>query len=164
MALLATAVIASGRVVTDLVPPRPGTVAQQHPPYVDGPAHCHIEVVETHECKGDDTKNLFVEGIMWDAAGNKIGAITRTMAGATTPLEWKSALEDTLVITPEHQGDYVQFNLGNSNPAWTNLETEEWSPVAYCYTDKWDRRCEKRTPIWVRFLPLLLSTLPASIL
>ncbi|KAH0538552.1 hypothetical protein GP486_008770, partial [Trichoglossum hirsutum] len=78
-----------------------------------------------------DTKDYNVDVGISDGAvkPNTIGQASETEAGATNPLSVKSKLEHPLVITPEHQGDYVQFTLGGLS--WKSSDKA-------CDTSKWD--------------------------
>ncbi|KAI4098029.1 MAG: hypothetical protein L6R37_006724 [Teloschistes peruensis] len=75
---------------------------------------CHVHVSEYEKC-GPDKSDLSTEVTIWDVGGNQIGFQSVTEAGATNPLPVKSKLEDPLVVTPEHKGNYVQFALGTEN-------------------------------------------------
>ncbi|KAL8910198.1 MAG: hypothetical protein Q9171_004496 [Xanthocarpia ochracea] len=95
---------------------------------------CHLHLDEYHTCD-DDERNLAAEVRIWDVGGNNIGFQPRAEAGATKPLSVKSKLEDVLIVTPQHQGDYVQFQLGKEAFDTTQQDEEEFY---WCSVGGWD--------------------------
>ena len=113
---------------------------------------CHVHVTETQNCAGD-ANNLAVELKIWDAAGNEIGHQDVKKAGATSPLPVNSKLENPLIITPEHQGDYVQFSLGSLQFSTKDADTTKDN---WCSTGGWDPR---EGPACGRFMTISVSIL-----
>ncbi|KAL8915696.1 MAG: hypothetical protein Q9172_006747 [Xanthocarpia lactea] len=85
---------------------------------------CHLHLDQYHTCN-NDKRDLAAEVRIWDVGGNKIGFQARAEAGATKPLSVKSKLENALIVTPQHQGDYVQFQLGTEAFDTTQQDEEE---------------------------------------
>ncbi|KAI9830702.1 MAG: hypothetical protein M1826_004531 [Phylliscum demangeonii] len=115
-------------------PPTPAPPIPAKPPYEVGPGKCRIHANEIQIC-GSATEDLSVEATVFDGAGNQIGYVRQTKAGATNPLSINSKLEDGLVIIPEHQGDYIQFYLGTQH--WRSTDTDKDAAV-YCNLGGWD--------------------------
>lgn len=113
----------------------PGTTSPPPAPY--NPGTCHIHVNEIWTCAGN-SDNLLVEITMWDNAGKQIGYVKPTEAGATTPLSMTSKLENSLVVIPEHQSDYIAFSLGAQ--AWPSSQDQKTNPQTYCNVGGWDPR------------------------
>ncbi|KAI9866718.1 MAG: hypothetical protein M1813_000660 [Trichoglossum hirsutum] len=107
-------------------------------PSPPSPQQYHMHVNEYWSCK-DDTKNLHVQLDMWDAAGNVVCHTDEAEAGATNPLHIPTSFQDhvQLVVTPEHQGDYIQFGLGSLG--WTSNDNDNTKPM-YCNNGGWDPR------------------------
>lgn len=97
---------------------------------------CHVHVSEYEKC-GPDKSDLSTEVTIWDVGGNQIGFQSVTEAGATNPLPVKSKLEDPLVVTPEHKGNYVQFALGTEN---FDSRQHDQTALSWCSTGGWDPR------------------------
>ncbi|KAK2781569.1 hypothetical protein FQN53_000510 [Emmonsiellopsis sp. PD_33] len=112
------------------------TLPPKKQPYASGQMHIHIW--EYWGCL-DDENNLSVKIQMWDGAGNQIGMMERTQAGATGPAHMRSKLENELIITPEWaKGGYIQFQLGDLQFN-TNDDRDENKPV-FCRVGGWDPR------------------------
>ena len=97
---------------------------------------CHVHVNQFHTC-GADTIDLLAEVDIWDAAGDKIGHQDTERAGAESPLPVKSKLEDPLIVTGEHDGDYVQFSLGVLQ---FSTKDDDHKKPNWCSTGGWDPR------------------------
>ena len=97
---------------------------------------CRVHINEFESC-GSDEHNLSTEVFIWDVGGNQIGYQSVTEAGAVKPLSVNSKLEASLVITPEHRGDYVQFSLGTEN---FDSKQQDQSALSWCSTGGWDPR------------------------
>ena len=97
---------------------------------------CHIHVNEIQNCAGDK-HNLATEVTIWDVGGNQIGYQSITEAGAIDPLSVNSKLEDPLIVTPEHKGDYVQFSLGTEQ---FDSRQQDQTALSWCSTGGWDPR------------------------
>ncbi|KAI4121297.1 MAG: hypothetical protein LQ338_006444 [Usnochroma carphineum] len=97
---------------------------------------CRVHVNEFEDCAADEY-NLATEVTIWDVGGNQIGYQSVKQAGATGPLSVKSKLEDPLIVTPEHQHDYVQFTLGTENFDSTQ---QDQTQLSWCSTGGWDPR------------------------
>ena len=116
------------------------TPAARPPPYTttggDGATigKCHIHVNEIQNCAGDK-HNLATEVTIWDVRGNQIGYQSIKEAGAEDPLSVNSKLEDPLIVTPEHKGDYVQFTLGTEQ---FDSRQEDQTALSWCKTGGWD--------------------------
>ena len=95
---------------------------------------CHIHVKEIQNCAGDK-HDLATEVTIWDVGGNQIGYRSITEAGAIDPLSVNSKLEDPLIVTPEHRGDYVQFGLGTEQ---FDSRQQDQTALAWCSTGGWD--------------------------
>ncbi|KAF2434813.1 hypothetical protein EJ08DRAFT_693309 [Tothia fuscella] len=108
-------------------PPKPPSPSQ---PYSSsgsqGPGQtnrCHIHVWEHQNCN-TDALNLKAKIQMWDAAGQQILAksdLKGINAGASGL--WTSKLEDVMILTGEHKGDYIQFALGSQS--WSSKDSDE---------------------------------------
>ena len=80
---------------------------------------------------------------MRDNAGNNIGSThidsTKNPIGdpinAKDPLSFASKLTNPLIVTGEHQNDYIQFSLGALS--WTSRDT---TGPAHCKNGGWDPR------------------------
>ncbi|KAI4197889.1 MAG: hypothetical protein LQ350_005648 [Teloschistes chrysophthalmus] len=137
----------SGAEIDKLPPPAPAPA-----PYVVTGGNgaqagkCHVHVSEYEKC-GPDTSDLSTEVTIYDVGGNKIGFQSVKVAGATDPLPVKSKLEDLLIVTPEHRGNYIQFTLGTEN---FNSRQSDQMALAWCNTGGWDPRegpsCGGRIP------------------
>lgn len=97
---------------------------------------CHVHVNEWQDCEGD-AHNLATEVTIWDVGGNQIGYHNTAEAGAIDPLSVNSKLETPLVLVPEHQGDYVQFNLGTEN--FDSTQNDQ-TALSWCNIGGWDPR------------------------
>lgn len=108
---------------------------------------CHIHVWEFWGC-GPDEHNLEAVLQLWDAAGAWIPVETaKVRIDAEYPGSWTSKLENAVVVTGEHRGDYVQFAVGGTK--WTSSDTDQ-TLDAWCSTGDWDPRggpvCPDGTP------------------
>ncbi|KAL8812727.1 MAG: hypothetical protein Q9223_002253 [Gallowayella weberi] len=97
---------------------------------------CHVHVNEYEKC-GSDKSDLSTEVTIYDVGGNKIGFQSVKEAGATDPLPVKSKLEDPLIVTPEHQHDYIQFALGTEK---FDSRQHDQTALSWCDTGGWDPR------------------------
>jgi hypothetical protein len=123
--------------VKDPAPPPP----PPKQPYASGDIHFHVN--EYWDCLPDEN-NLSVEIAMWDSTAptdsHQIGYMARTQAGATQSAQMGSKLEDQLIITPEHQGDYIQFQLGDLHFKSTDEQDTTQPKKAWCKIGGWDPR------------------------
>ena len=98
--------------------PPPTSPTSTPPAYVTGT--CSFHLTETQDCT-DDSENLFAIVNLKDGAGNDIGD---TNVDPTTdpigiginsgaPYSFDSKLPNPIVITGEHENDYVQFTYGS---------------------------------------------------
>lgn len=95
---------------------------------------CHVHVNEFQNCAGD-AHDLSTEVFIWDVGGNQIGYQSIKEAGAADPLSVTSKLEAPLVVTPEHRGNYVQFNLGTEQ---FDTRQADQTALSWCSTGGWD--------------------------
>ena len=95
---------------------------------------CHVHVNEFQSCEGD-AYNLDTEVTIWDVGGKQIGYQSSKEAGATDPLSVVSKLETPLVVIPEHQHDYIQFNLGTES---CDSRQQDQTVLSWCSTGGWD--------------------------
>ena len=105
------------------VPSPSSTPAPTPPPYAKGTCSFHVD--EYQNCL-DDSKNLFANITIFDNDKNVIGqtplnAVPGVPINAATPYSMDSKLADPLVVVGEHEGDYIQFTLGNQQ--WTSRTT-----------------------------------------
>ncbi|KAL8706771.1 MAG: hypothetical protein Q9201_000197 [Fulgogasparrea decipioides] len=120
----------------------PSPIAPAKAPYVTTggsgaqTGKCHLHVNEFENCRSDKY-DLSTEVTIWDVGGNQIGYQRAKQAGATDPLSVKSKLEDVLIVTPEHQKNYVQFTLGTEN--FDSKQQDQTQP-SWCSTGGWDPR------------------------
>lgn len=70
-----------------------------------------------------------------DAKGAEIGSSRRFDAGDPDRLEVRSKLEGILLITPEEQNDYIQFNLWDESWASNNVQNDM---RALCKVESWE--------------------------
>ena len=118
----------------------PGPTSPTAPPaYVKGT--CSFHLTETEDCERDNN-NLYGSVTMYDNAKNVIG---RTVQDDVHPFgyamddgksySFSSKLSDPLVITGEHENDYVQFTIGT-------LKWQSKTPNggASCKVGGWDPR------------------------
>ncbi|KAF8215574.1 hypothetical protein K438DRAFT_1798886 [Mycena galopus ATCC 62051] len=70
-----------------------------------------------------------VEITMWDNQNaHKIGYVARTNANDPNALDMVSKLDSVLVVTPEEEHDYIQFNLGAlSFTSTSNCKVGGWN-------------------------------------
>lgn len=98
---------------------------------------CHVHVWEHLLCDNDDDTNLGAVIQIWDAVGNQILAPTDqvTINAEDGGHAFTSPLQNTLVVTGEHKGDYVQFALGSES--WKSTDNDD-AAQAWCKQSKWD--------------------------
>ncbi|KAL8652672.1 MAG: hypothetical protein Q9210_002548 [Variospora velana] len=127
--------------------PQPTEVAPAPPPYNTGTCCFHLEETEI-PCLDDD-KNLLAYVKMVDDKKLPIGEtqVSNGEAGVHiddgNPYSFNSKLLNPLVITGEHQDDYVQFTIGGLS--W---QSKEPNGGASCTVGGWDPR---QGPICSRF-------------
>lgn len=99
---------------------------------------CHVHVWEHLLCDNDDSENLGAVIQIWDAVGNQILAPTDqyTINDKDGGHSFDSPLQYPLVVTGEHQGDYVQFTLGKES--WQSTMKNDGVQLYYCNQGKWD--------------------------
>lgn len=88
------------------------------PPYASGTCSFHLN--ETQDCDIDYSKNLYGNVVMMDNNKNIIGKTVNDIKHPIgyhmdndNPYSFTSVLPHPLVITGEHENDYVQFTYGN---------------------------------------------------
>lgn len=110
------------------------------PTYVSG--QCSFHLTETQTC-GPNSKNLFAIIHLKDGSGNDIGGTsvdpnTNPIGdgiNAGSSLSFSSKLPNPLVVTGEHQNDYIQFTYGGLS--W---QSKMPNGGAYCNNGGWDPR------------------------
>lgn len=102
---------------------------------------CKIHIDEYEIC-GDESSDLFANVSMVNGDGDVIG---ETVINTTYPLgmpinagdtySFQPLLSEAIMITGEHEGDYIQFTQGDMS--WTSRTT---TGVATCTNGGWDPR------------------------
>ena len=111
-------------------PPPPG------PAYATGKCSLHLSQTRSDPAGGAPygdasmAPNFFVTIDVFDNNKAKIGHHDEVAAGAGRSLSLDSKLADPMVITPENQGDYIQFTLGAQS--WAS------SDAGMCTVGSWD--------------------------
>ncbi|KAF2501532.1 SGNH hydrolase [Lophium mytilinum] len=107
------------------------------PPYE--PGMCTVHVREYQSC-GKNEDSLSAEVEIRDNSGTVVGTSEgRKAINDNAPLRLSSKLPQDLVITGEHQGDYVQFTYGSLH--WTSGDKKDGDDDdAYCILGDWDPR------------------------
>lgn len=110
------------------------------PPYATGT--CSFHLTETQDCDANYSNNLYGVVTMYDNDKNVIG---QTATDGDHPngyamddgnsYSFTSKLADALVITGEHENDYVQFTIGALN--W---QSKSPNGGATCTVGGWDPR------------------------
>lgn len=117
---------------TEPVPPPP---PPPPPPYATGT--CCFHLTETETCEPHD-RNLYGHVRLLDNNKEVIGE-TESEAGEPMndqqPYRFVSKLKHELVITGQHQNDYVQFNINGLD--WSSTEAKNG---ANCAVGGWDPR------------------------
>ena len=118
--------------------PPPSSPTAPSPAYVTG--NCSFHLTETQDCL-DVRKNLYAIISLKDAAGNDIG--DTNVDPANDPMGigindgasyfFTSKLPNSLVITGEHENDYVQFTYGGLS--W---KSKTPNGGAHCNNGGWD--------------------------
>ncbi|GME29000.1 putative esterase family protein [Neofusicoccum parvum] len=120
---------------TPTVSPTPSPTAA---PYATGTCSFHLDEYEA-PCLSD-ANNLSADIVLKDNAGTEIGNTGGNKGiNAGSSLSLSSKLPSQLVVTGEHQGDYVQFTYGDLS--WTNGEPKKddgGATLAYCNSGGWD--------------------------
>ena len=118
-------------------PPGP-TLPSPTPPYFKGT--CSFHLTETQNCDSNNSNNLYGVMKMYDNAKNVIGQTVQDdnhpigyAMDAGNPYSFSSKLSDPLVITGEHENDYVQFTIGALSWQSTNPKGG-----ASCTVGGWD--------------------------
>ena len=121
-------------ILTTSTPSATPSPSSPPPRYATGTCQIHVKEYET--CL-DEARNLYAVVTMWDNAGTQIGKTDQSSPGvsinANNDYPFYSSLSDALVITGEHDGDYVQFSLGAMS--WKSSDS---SGSPYCSTGGWD--------------------------
>ena len=129
--------------------PSPSSSPPPPPPYATGT--CSFHLTETQICDTSYSNNLFGVVKMYDNAKNVIG---QTVTDNDNPIgyamdagksySFTSKLPNPLVITGEHENDYVQFTIGTLS--W---QSKTPNGGASCTVGGWDPRdgpvCDLRT-------------------
>ena len=145
IAALSTATSTLSTTSSALPPPSsaaqaPAPTSTTPPPYVTG--QCSFHLTETQDCE-PDSKNLFSVIKLKDGAGNDIG--DTSVNPSTDPVgqgindgssySFTSKLPNPLVVTGEHENDYIQFTYGGLS--W---QSKTPNGGAYCNNGGWDPR------------------------
>jgi hypothetical protein len=105
-------------------------------PYSNGTAI--LKLVEYWDCL-DNLDNLSVETWLLDSTSKLIGRLNRTQAGMHSPVSMGSSFEETIVITPSHEGEQgtVWFELGGLK--WRSGDGfDEGRPERpWCFQEEW---------------------------
>ncbi|KAI9846822.1 MAG: hypothetical protein M1838_001145 [Thelocarpon superellum] len=113
-------------------------VTRQGAPYVQGTCHLHLWQTLGGRLGSIDGPMNFaifaVEVKMYDNDLNQIGCMQTAPCDATHTCQAESRLEDYLLMTPEEEGDYIQFKLGAQS--WTSSNIG--APTAHCTVGAWD--------------------------
>lgn len=125
---------------SSVAPPPTSTTAAPPPPYVTG--QCSFHLTETQDCE-KDSLNLFAVINLKDGAGNDIGDTSVNPAtdpigngiNDGTPYSFTSKLPNPLVVTGEHEHDYIQFTYGGLS--W---QSKTPNGGASCNNGGWDPR------------------------
>ena len=117
----------------------PSSTSSPPPAYATG--NCSFHLTETQDCSSDAT-NLYAIVKLYDNDKTVIG---ETPTNATNPIgepintsdpyNFASKLPNAIVITGEHENDYVQFTYGGLS--WTSRTT---TGPATCSNGGWDPR------------------------
>ncbi len=120
--------------------PNTPTTTASPPAYVTGT--CSFHLTETQDCQ-PDSKNLFAVIGLKDGAGNDIG--DTSVNPSTDPIgegindgssySFNSKLPNPLIVTGEHENDYIQFQYGGLN--W---QSKTPNGGARCNNGGWDPR------------------------
>lgn len=117
----------------------PPTFSPSSTPSAYAPGTCSFHLTETQTC-GSDASNLWATIHLLDNNKGDLGSTptdTSKPYGAAinvaAPYTFKSKLPNPLIITGEHQGDYVQFSYGGLQ--WTSKDT---AGKATCKLGGWD--------------------------
>ncbi|CAI6332967.1 unnamed protein product [Periconia digitata] len=113
---------------TLVVMPSP-TAAPPLPAFQAGTCCFHLN--QWDDCNSEN-EDLTCEVTLLDNAKNQIGHVDRTSCNNDNPLGMTSKLPSVLVVTGEHQNNYIQFNYGAL--AFTS------SDEARCSVGGWDPR------------------------
>ena len=122
------------------VPPPSSTTAPPPPPYATG--QCSFHLTETQDCESD-SKNLFAIIKLKDGPGNDIGDTTVNPSkdpdgegiNDGSSYTFISKLPNPIVVTGEHEHDYIQFTYGGLS--WRSKTP---NGGAYCNNGGWDPR------------------------
>ena len=122
-------------------PPPPPEPTQTDSPPPPPPAYatgtCCFHLTETETCATDD-KNLYGHVKLVDNKKDVIGETESELGlpmNDNEPYRFGSKLKHELVITGEHQNDYVQFNINGLD--WKSTEPKNG---ASCDVGGWDPR------------------------
>ena len=118
--------------------PTSSTAPSPPPPSLYATGTCSFHVDEYQNC-ADDSKNLFAVITMYDNAKTVIGT-TSSPAGSlgvsiSTAYSFISTLASPMVVTGEHENDYIQFTIGALS--FTSRTT---TGSATCSNGGWDPR------------------------
>lgn len=120
-------------------PPAPPLENPPPPPPPPPPAVCSFHLRQWDSAIFHDTdgnKRYEVEVRLLGGDKNEIGFQPRTKAGDAQPLGMTSGLPYVLVVTPESQGDYIQFAYGGE--FWRNDGEFGEFDVPKCSSGDWD--------------------------
>lgn len=126
---------------TSAAPPPPSSATPPAPlPYATG--QCSFHLTETQDCE-TDSKNLFAIINLKDGAGNDIGdtGVDPTTAPIGSGINdgssytFTSKLPSALLVTGEHENDYIQFTYGGLS--W---QSRTPNGGASCNVGGWDPR------------------------
>ena len=102
---------------------------------VRDPSHkCHMHLIESHDCYNyNQETNLYVDVTV--IAGTETLGRANKMAGAKYALRLNLGRGHDIVITPEHQNDYIQFEYDQQWWASNDPKGLFWP---YCEVGGWD--------------------------
>ena len=116
----------------------PSLMSRDGSPYAQGTCHLHLwQSVGGYLQEWGGPSNPAVYAVqvkMYDNNLNEIGCMQLAPCDATHSCQAGSLLEDFLLMTPEEQGDYIQFKLGGQS--WTS--TNIGASTAQCTVGGWD--------------------------
>ena len=149
------------------------TPSPSPPPLPYAPGTCSFHLTETENCDVNYSNNLYGNVVMKDANKVIIGQTVNDKdhplgysMNAGNPYSFTSKLPTALVITGEHENDYVQFTYGSLS--W---QSKTANGGASCTVGGWDPRngpvcrsrggnrnavCRAHTPFVVFFLYFLI--------
>ncbi len=119
----------------------PNVFSRQSAHYAQGTCHIHVyqdqDPYETPDDNDSDSMyDYHVSLIMYDNSGTQIGCMEQAGCDANYPCQTGSLLENYLLMVPEQEHDYIQFELGAQS--WTSNNEEATVSGTYCDVGGWD--------------------------